>query len=250
MPIPVPIPYATFPKRQDQEAILRPLVDGRPCDAPGCAGKMRLSSTTVERGLTRLRRRKFVYGQIGVLLARCDGRKRGHTRRVLPADVLPRKTFALGAQEAPLGAYVQPPSRRGLRKTLSRFSGAVPHPSTLWRWSREIGLYVLGRYTPPGVLPVGALLEATRRRLLRREPLHVSPQAVHPDRYRSEERKEELEAAAGFLVLAGDLFRLATREAFPAWRGLILKTDRVAAVGWWTTNRFSSMQQRVRDAPG
>ncbi len=200
----------------------------------------------VARGLVRLEGpAHFVAKDIEVPLARCDGTKRGHRPRVLPANILPKKTYALAAQEAPMDAYRT--SGRGLRTTLSGFTGDVPHASTLHGWLQGCGRYALGRSPPDGILPVGALLEATRRRKSL-DALQLEPVPVHPDRYRSEARREELEAASGLLALAGPLFPDRT-DPLSAWRCLILETEGVAAIGWPARIRSTAIQHRVREPP-
>jgi hypothetical protein len=207
---------------------------------------VRLSSEVVHRGLVRREgATHFFHEEITVPLARCDGTKRGHRSRVLPADILPRKTYALGVQEASMDAHRR--SGRGLRTTLSSFTGEVPHPTTLHGWLGGAGAYALGRSTLQGVLPVGALLEATRRQ--RSTPtLAIEPAAVHPDRYRSEGRREALEMAWGLLVLAQTVFP-DSPEPLPAWRGLILETQGVPAMDWWARIRTTAIQHRVRKPP-
>jgi hypothetical protein len=200
----------------------------------------------VGRGLVQLQGpRTFVSVRVTVPLARCDGTRRGHRSRVLPGDILPRKTYALGVQEAAMDGYGC--SGDSLRATLSSFTGEVPHSSTLHRWLAGLGRYALGRSTPEGVLPVGALLEATRRQRSA-EGLEVEPVPVHPARYRSEARREELEMGAGLLVLAEAIFP-DRPEPLSSWRCLILRTEGVGAISWSTGSRSTAMQHRIRDGP-
>ncbi len=244
IPVLLAIPYATFLHRLGQ-GTLGSEVAGRDCPSPGCPGKLRLTSQLVRRGLVRIEGPKFVHEDVRVPLARCDGTKRGHRCRVLPADILPKKIFTLGAQGATMDAYRR--FGQSLRKTMASFSGEAPHPSTLHGWLGGCGRYTLGRSTADGVLPVGALLEATRRQRSL-DTLQVEPVPVPPARYRSEARREELEAAAGLIVLAGSLF--ANRpDPLAVWRGLILESEGVPAIAWRARIRTTAIQQRVRKPP-
>jgi hypothetical protein len=220
-------------------------VAGRDCPSPGCPGKVRLTSQLVRRGLVRIEASKFVHGEVRVPLARCDGTKRGHRSRVLPTDILPKKLFTLGAQGATLDAYRR--FGQSLRKTVGSLPGEAPHASTLHGWLGGCGRYTLGRSTADGILPVGALLEATRRQRSL-DTLQVEPVPVPPARYRSEARREELEAAAGLTILAGSLFAHRP-DPLSAWRGLILETEGVPAIAWPARIRSTAIQQRVRKPP-
>lgn len=245
IPIHVTVSHDTYVQRQGLGTI-QDLVDGRPCPAEGCAGRLGLTGTVVSRGLVRLvAGADFVYGPMDVALAACDGPRR-HWRRVLPADVLPGKTYTVAAQEAPEVRYLA--GGGGLRTVLGAFRGERPHHTTLWGWLNGLGRYALGRATTPEGIPAAPVREETRRRhLLDMDALWAEPVEIDPARYRSEARLEDLEAAARWLRLARAVAPTSP-SPLAAWCILTAACFAVATMGWWARFRTTPIQHRGRPA--
>lgn len=219
-------------------------MDGRPCPRDGCTGTLKLAKSVVTRGVVVLEDAQFVHGHMRVALSVCDGKKRRHTWRVLPGDVLARKTYAVGAQEVPQALYLE--GGRGLRKVVSGYRGERPHHSTLWGWLKGLGRYALGRDTTPGGVAAAAVREETRKRQLAEfDAVWARPVAVDPARYRSDARRKELEAALRWLCLA----RVVVPDAglpLAAWCCLAAGWFAVATLGWWGRPRSTRIQHRDR----
>lgn len=133
-----------------------------------------------------------------IALGRCT-RCKGRTR-VLPCDVLPRKTYGT----SPIGHEVASHSsgNRSLRKVAwSQLGERTPAHTTLHGWSEGLGAHALGRRAGDiGGAPASRFLaEATAHRpgvaAAMRAEVHVDPR-----RYRSEARHERLVAVARLLA--------------------------------------------------
>lgn len=160
----------------------------------------------------------------------------------MPADIPPKKLFAAPAQEAPAKKLLT--EETSYRKTLSPFTGDVPHHSTLHGWLGGLGHYALDRgENPENTLKLSAVISETEKR----QGSHLTaawilPCDLHPDRYRSEERRAVL-IAAKRLFLAADW--LAPRNPFSltSWTGLILSWLTVVTIRWWARSPGTAFQQ-------
>ncbi len=160
-------------------------------------------------------RRESKYRRLRVPLVRCSACKR--SARVLPAELLPYKTFGLPVIEKAVGLYVSSePSGPGLREAVGRLGRCAPVFSTLHRWLAGIGERVLDRVArrrddPKGgssILPTSAsLVSESSQRLdpsLTRAWRESFP--IPPWKYQSERRREQLSACARLLAAARRLF--------------------------------------------
>ncbi|MBD3337023.1 MAG: hypothetical protein GF355_16030 [Candidatus Eisenbacteria bacterium] len=136
-------------------------------------------------------------------VARCG--RCGHRPRLLPADLLPRKTYALSVIGQAASLYDEERTT-SLRKVVwEEMSGdRTPAPSTLHAWTEGLGAYALGR--PAGevadAVPAARIVSELKGRFpqLRREARAIPPRRAH-----SQARKERLLAGRGFLRLARGL---------------------------------------------
>jgi hypothetical protein len=118
----------------------------------------------------------------------------GTRPRVLPCDVLPRKTYSLPAIEHDVSEYSR--GGRSLRQVAwSQLGERIPAHTTLHGWTEGLGAHALGR--PGGDLGGAAMsrfvADAEPRVLEVADAMSVD---VHPDsrRYRSEPRRDRLAA--------------------------------------------------------
>lgn len=218
------------------------MVDGLPCPDPGCSGKLRLTNTLVGRGIVWLEDNHYRHETIPIPLAKCDSKGKKHRRRVLPADIPPKKLFAAPAQETPSRKFVQ--EETSYRKTLSTFKGEVPHHSALHGWLGGLGHYALDRgENQEHTLKLSAVISETETRQgIHLEAAWTLPLDIHPDRYRTDERRAVLIAAKRLFLAAG---WLASTNKFPLtwWIGLILSWLTVATIRWWARSPVTAFQR-------
>lgn len=168
-----------------------------------------------------------------IVLARC--RSCDHRPRVLPCDVLPRKTYSVPAIDLPMVAYAR--GDRGLRRVAWSIPGErTPSHTTIHAWSEGIGAWALGRAAGEvaGAAPCSAVLAETRARFPAVAAACEQTPSINPDRYRSEARRERLSALcvliAAVLCIAG-----ADRDRpLTFWRQLALGFGLWSAVGFRT----------------
>ncbi|MFQ5426163.1 MAG: hypothetical protein ACE5EV_03680 [Gaiellales bacterium] len=123
---------------------------------------------------------------------------------MLPCDVLPLKRYGLSVLGYAMTRHVL--DSRTLREVVWRDLGGEHTPShtTLHAWTEALGAYAQGR--PGGEVPdaqpaLAVIAEAISRDRGARAAFE-QPVEIDPGRYRSEARKERLEAAARLLRLA------------------------------------------------
>ncbi len=214
-----------------------------------------LSKRQVCRGSVWIRGRTFVYEKIKIAVAICRGGLRRHEIRVLPGDILPRKTYALPAQEHASRCYLQ--SGRGLRGTLSTFDGDVPHPSTLHGWVGGLGRFARERAPDPPGPPFAVVRQEIDQRVsfvfsrVFDQPVEISPDRclVKEDDPESREiRRDDLEFATKLLRAA----RAALPQAdFPLTEmvRLFLVSALVAPPCFWARIRATPIRHRAPGAP-
>lgn len=197
------------------------------------------------------------YGREAVPIARCAA-CRGRFR-VLPVELLPYKVYSLAVIETAVGRYTGScAAGTGLRKVVARFGPGHPHFSILHGWLGGLGERILHRapHRPgmapkhasrrktsssplgrlgalsavEGSLPTSALVAESAKRLTadlnslwhRRFP-------IARWKYKSEHRRDQLEACARVMAAARSLF---PRGPHPltAWQGWLI--DRLHVTGW------------------
>ena len=169
---------------------------------------------------------------IRIPLARCQNC--GSCLRVLPREILPRKTFSLPVIEKGCRPYTSAdPLGPGLRKVVNRMGKNRPAHSTLHRWLSGLGEKTLDRLPSKGgsFIPTSALIAETARGVnagIRR--LWQRRFEIPSWKYRSEKRHDQLKACARTLHAASSLF---PDSPFPltAWNGWLISRFHVAA---WT----------------
>jgi hypothetical protein len=184
------------------------------CPARDCPQKspaaLELTSSTVARKVFFLEKDEHdvlgvVERTVEIALARCPVCKSRF--RVLPADILPRKLYSLSVIELSVSLY-----NRGdlslCRVVWDELYGErTPMPTTLHGWTEGLGAYCLGRYVGevPGTLPAARILAELECRYGQIKNLHQTPLEVNPQRYRSEARRDRLEACKRFQLCCGVL---------------------------------------------
>lgn len=172
------------------------------CRAAG--GRLTLTPSRVTRGLVLLEPDdcdvlQTVKQDATVALARCI--RCGTRTRVLPCDVLPRKTYGVAVIEHEVAAYSQ--GGRGLRQVAwHQLGDRTPAHTTLHGWTEGLGAHALSRPGgDAGGAPLSRLVaEAEPRVPAVRDALRAE---VHPDprRYRSEARRDRLAAVLRAMAL-------------------------------------------------
>jgi len=155
----------------------------------------------VQRGVVLLeqddygeRRTDLVHGIFALARCPCCGRR----FRVLPSDVLPRKTYSVGVIEHMLAEYAR--GERSLRSVAWETLGGerTPAHTSLHAWSEGLGAHALGLAGGEvgGGTPVSRLFAETQSRVQEIGPLLTHDYAVDLRRYRSPERRERLRSLA------------------------------------------------------
>jgi hypothetical protein len=152
-----------------------------------------------------------------IALVRCDGCS--HRFRLLPSDVLSRKTYGLSLIEQVCAQYVS--GKQSLRCVVDSLLGKSPQHSTLHAWTEGLGRHALGRDRVAGAFgdPLSAVVAETSTRCPSlKSVLSVAAPPVNPRRYRSEPRRERLSALARLLFLASSLDEKRSGLPLCAWR--------------------------------
>lgn len=164
--------------------------------------------------------------------SRCTACKRG--ARVLPVEIAPRKSYTRAVIETACATYVCE-SRAAIspRQTVAQVGKNAPHPSSVHGWLGGIGARVLGRldrhYQGP---PVAALIAESSKGLDRQLQTEWSrPYPVAAHKYRSLQRREQLEACAKLFDLAPQLFPQAAYP-FLVWEQWLETRFHVLALGF------------------
>jgi len=247
---PMPITLSTSDvayERLVAQGGLEAALEGHRC--PRCNRPVEPTGRRRRRGCVRLVDGECVASSIVVVLARC---REGHLTRVLPANLQPGTVYSVEAQEAACRSYLE--GRGGLRVAVRRLGADAPHFTTLHGWLGGLGGFALGLETPAGETPAAVLLEETRRREL--PDLHERWDAtaqVDPSRYRSDARRELLEASVRFLAVATALVAQPTppppvspRSSLSEWIRLALTWPAVTAVCWSARRRGTAIQPQPR----
>jgi len=148
---------------------------------------MEPTGSTVERGLVLLEPDEYgvptmVQRRATVAIARCC--RCGSRRRVLPCDVLPRKTYGLSVIEHEVSAYSA--GDRSLRDVACQLGDRTPAHTTLHGWTEGLGAHALGR--PGGELggaPMSRLIAEAEPRVVGITESQRTEPTPDPRRYRS-----------------------------------------------------------------
>jgi hypothetical protein len=155
--------------------------------------------------------------------------------RLLPADILPYKHYSLPVIEFSVNRY-----NRGylsLRHVAWKFLDGerTPEFTTLHAWTEGLGAWWLGQ----GIGEVAFCVPATRiqAELEIRYPqmgsLHCQPVWINPDRYRSQGRRERLEACKRFEIV-GTMVTSETPGNFAELNRLIVSWGNSFGLGFKT----------------
>jgi hypothetical protein len=164
---------------------------------------LELTQTVVVRGVWVLEKDEqgivtVVKLQMRIALARCPVCKRRF--RILPADILPYKHYSLAVIEHSVHLYNQ--GYLSLRAVVwDGFYGEyAPSHTTLHAWSEGLGAYWSGRCfgEVAYALPASRIVAELEIRIPEIAPLHSIPVLVNPQRCRSLQRRERLEACRRF----------------------------------------------------
>jgi hypothetical protein len=171
------------------------------------------------------------YRSMVIPLARCMKCERWN--RVLPLELLPRKTYGIDVIELGIGQYVGgTTSYRETAASITVVNGQSPAHSTLYRWISGLGEKVLDRnpsirddYPPSN----SAVMEQSARLLATDVAVRYLSATVliaHAN-YRSEHRYDQLAAVAKLLLIASVLFGV-MRVSLRRWNDLLLPSFFVA----------------------
>jgi len=154
--------------------------------------------------------------------------------RVLPVEIAPRKSYTRPVIETACATYAaQSGPTITLRQTVARLGKNAPHFSSLHGWLGGMGGRALGRLDRHGQGPPVAALIAESANVLSRDLAAewLQSYSVAPRKYRSDQRREQLEACARLFDTAGRLFPLA---AYPwsAWEQWLEARFHVTAWGF------------------
>lgn len=249
MPVSVDVPYSTY-QAQLREGRLS-LADS-PCPNSTCreasgGTPLVLTRSTVDRGIIWLKKDEYgvlqtVSEQIRIAIAWCPNC--GMHVRVLPCDILPRKTYSLAVIEHEISGYTQ--GGRSLRAVVWGMHGEhTPAHTTLHGWTEGFGAYLLGRPAGevPGALPASRLITESEARKPRLAEVRAQGVAIDPRRYRSEARRERLVAAAVFLVCAQVVSGQDAPWALAEWSRLSLSWGLMSPFGFRTGLFFTAIEQ-------
>lgn len=171
--------------------------------------------------------------------------------RVLPSDVLPRKTYSVGAIEHLVAQYAAGGS--SLRSVAWGALGErTPAHTTLHAWSEGLGAHALGLEAGEvrGGSPVSRLLAETQSRVPAIARISTHDYAVDPRRYRSPERRERLSANRRILAIAQVATELSSPFACARWRELALRWSNTCALVFRSGILSTAIEHGARAARG
>jgi hypothetical protein len=195
-----------------------------------CIGYLYFTGKTFDRPIHEWVRDQIQHQIIRLFYAGCwkCGRKRF---RVLPQEIPPLARYALPVVETGSRRYLG--SDLGLIKTLESLGKIHPHQSTLHRWTKRFGKQALdlGSSEKKSSIPMSSILAETAKRK-DKNLFHFWNQifSVPSQKYKSERRKDELEACCKILKAATFLF---PQEEYPLtqWAGFLISIFHVAVLG-------------------
>jgi len=206
----------------------------RRASAPVCLkATLVFTSRTVVRGTVIANKSGDLNHHVNLNIPLSKCKNCGMWVRVLPLELLPYKRYSITIIAASIDRYVH--SLASYRKSCADITisnaPSLAHTS-LYRWISGLAEKLLDRdpaimhkYPPPSSLAI-----AQTERLLSRE-IHTSilhtPVLICPDKYRSENRHDQLRAVTRFLMVASLLFG-AQQDSLQKWNELLLPSFFVA----------------------
>jgi hypothetical protein len=155
--------------------------------------------------------------------------------RLLPSDIVPHKLYTLPVIELSVSLY-----NRGdlsLRQAVwdQLYGERTPGHTTLHAWTEGLGGWWLGR--PMGEVAFGVPATRIQAELQIRNPqmssLHSKPVWINPQRYRSQGRRERLEACRRFEIV-GTMIASENPWNFVELNGLIVSWGNWFGLGFKT----------------
>jgi hypothetical protein len=140
--------------------------------------------------------------KVKIALVRCPICKSRY--RVLPADILPYKLYTLPVIELALSLYNR--GELSLRQVawVQLYGERTPEHTTLHGWTEGLGAWCLGRTVGEVAFSVPAtrILAELEIRFPQVKSLHSIPVRINPQRYRSQGRRQRLEACKRFEIIS------------------------------------------------
>jgi hypothetical protein len=176
------------------------------CSSQDPPTALELTNSTVDRTAFILEKDNYgidtvVERKIKIALVRCPLCKSRY--RVLPADIVPYKLYTLPVIELSVSLY-----NRGdlsLRQVTweQLYGERTPEHTTLHGWTEGLGAWWMGRSIGEVAFSVPAtrILADLEIRFSQMKSLHSIPVRVNPKRYRSQGRRERLEACKQFEII-------------------------------------------------
>jgi len=216
MPVSIPLLLGTYAR---QLAMSRLPLDGVRC--PSCSKiALVLTASRVPRGV-----KVSALDQGGsiditkidaeIAIARCAACSA--RTRVLPADILPRKTYSLPTIEHCCAMHS---SGTSLRRTVHLLGAARPSHATLHGWTQGLGAHVSGYELgdTPGTETIGAVLSETWRRHPELRAWWDAKTTIRSDQFRSDPSRERLTSVARLFQQAALLAPSSGAPTMTAWR--------------------------------
>lgn len=189
------------------------------------------------------------FEQFKIPLARCTVPKCKRWTRVLPLEFLPYKTYGIDVIEIGVSEYINTAnSYRGVAAGIAIINGSALAHTSLYYWITGLGERVLDRSPllqkdyPPNS---SAVIAQTNRLMPNKQPREHFLNAavkVFPDKYRSERRRDQLEAVQRLLIVAALLFG-AMYKSLQKWNELLLPSFFVAVWAFPSAYRGTYLQQ-------
>jgi len=167
--------------------------------------------------------------------------------RVLPVDIAPRKSYTRPVIETACTAYADKSHPAiSLRQTVMRLGSNAPHASSLHGWLGAMGARALGRLDRHGQGPPVAALIAESAKVQRSElPTEwTQPYPVAARKYRSKQRREQLESCVRLFDTAQRLFPHAAYP-FTAWEQSLQERFHVTCWGFPSRLCCTAIQQHA-----
>lgn len=203
----------------------------------------------VKRGAVwLLRNRETAFKATPVPMVRCRNCKKRF--RVLSRELLPKKTFTLPVIEKGCGEYLKP-GGPALRPVVNEMGEYRPAHSTLHRWLGGLGERGLDRSKRmmKGVIhgaPTTAAVAQESAKRLGQNVRRVWNKRfeIAERKYKSQKRREQLEACARVFAVAHHLFP-GSRHPLSEWQGWLFVHFHVAAWVFPTGPGCTGMQHAV-----
>ena len=244
IPITIAITYDTYACHYSQGLLASHLCETicpkypHDCSSQSPPPALELTNSTVDRtafilekddeGVDTVVERKVI-----IVLAKCPMCKGRF--RVLPADILPYKLYTLPVIERSVSLY-----NRGdlsLRQVAwdQLYGERTPEHTTLHGWTEGLGAWWLGRTIGEVAFSVPAtrIQAELQIRYPQIKSLHCQPIWINPQRYRSQGRRERLEACKGFEIV-GTLFESKNAWNFVELNRLIVSWGNSFGIGFKT----------------